>query len=319
MKTNSKKVSVANFNTVFLLGEEERPLLDYFDTILMPALQSGIERKVGNDSYLIMNVKVEKTIEEEYVLTGYIVKKTVLERFSDLDVAGNLIELDDRYSAAPYSIFIIYLKNHRMIFIENQKGSPRLDSFRSTVKHIIDNYVKMRNDELKIQEKELLPIPLVSVVGIPCRNSIERELKDVVKISSISFRFFPLNGDGDDDMAEMFGMISGEIRKKIGSKSGSINYSSPKNISGVIDLVARLNGIVEPTIKVKDKNNAKRTIKNDQFSESMSLNISGNDLQSEIDNSIMEGSKIESIKHVSEENSKIYEKNITKIIPFYKK
>mgnify|MGYP007056183099 CR=1 FL=1 len=60
MKTNSKKVSVANFNTVFLLGEEERPLLDYFDTILMPALHSGIERKVGNDSYLIMNVKVNK-------------------------------------------------------------------------------------------------------------------------------------------------------------------------------------------------------------------------------------------------------------------
>ena len=103
----------------------------------MPALQSGIQRTVNDDKYIIMNTDVVESEEEEYVLTGYIVKKMVLERLSDLDSNGSLVEMDDRYSAAPFSLFVIYLKNHRMIYVENQKGSPKLSSFRSTIKFII--------------------------------------------------------------------------------------------------------------------------------------------------------------------------------------
>lgn len=70
----------------------------------MPALQSGIQRTVNDDKYIIMNTDVVESEEEEYVLTGYIVKKMVLERLSDLDSNGNLVEMDDRYSAAPFSL-----------------------------------------------------------------------------------------------------------------------------------------------------------------------------------------------------------------------
>lgn len=70
----------------------------------MPALQSGIQRTVNDDKYIIMNTDVVESEEEEYVLTGYIVKKMVLERLSDLDSKGNLVEMDDRYSAAPFSL-----------------------------------------------------------------------------------------------------------------------------------------------------------------------------------------------------------------------
>ena len=132
---NEKKVSVANFNIVFMKnGREEYPLLDYFDLVLMPALNSGIERQQGNNTFLLMNVEVKKDANDEYVLTGLIVKSTVLERKSMFDENGVLIERDDVYPTAPFSTFIIYLKNHRMILVENQKGSPALDSFRSTVK-----------------------------------------------------------------------------------------------------------------------------------------------------------------------------------------
>lgn len=172
---NMKKVSVANFNTVFLQENDvEAPLLDYFDTIVMPALNSDIKRNVGDDSYIIMNTEVKQTADEDYVLTGYIVKKTVLERLSDLDEDGNLIELDDRYSAAPFSLFVIYLRNHRMIYVENQKGSPRLSSFRSTIKYIIDTYVKLQNEERNSNGELLLPIPLVNVIDIPSRKSVEK-------------------------------------------------------------------------------------------------------------------------------------------------
>ena len=108
-----KKSSVANFNLVFY-GKDEEPLLAYFDSILMPALTSGITREIGDAKYFLMNVGVEETEEGEYVLRGLIIKQTVLEVKSDLDENGKLIEKDEKYPTAPFSTFVIYLKNHRI-------------------------------------------------------------------------------------------------------------------------------------------------------------------------------------------------------------
>ena len=321
MEKAKKRISVANFNTVFLEDKNiEAPLLEYFDSIIMPALKSGIQKKSGDDSYIIMNVEIqleEKT--ENYVLTGYIVKKTVLERLSDLDENGNLVAMDDRYSAAPFSTFAIFLKNHRMIFVENQKGSPKINSFRSTIKYIIDTYVRTKNEELAKNGEKLLPIPLVNVVGIPSRKSIESELKDVKKINKLTLKFFPLNGDGDNNFSGVFSYLSKETRAILGSKTGSVIYNSPQNTKGVIDLLSEVDGTVEPIINVVDEKRAKKTIRNDAITERMDMNIVGNTLKEEIKNSIIVGSEIDSIKNVSEDNKRIYEENINKIVPFIRR
>lgn len=317
---NMKNVSVANFNTVFLKeNDAEAPLLEYFDSIVIPALQSGIQRTVDDDKYIIMNTEVMEAQNGEYVLRGYIVKKTVLERLSDLDEDGNLIEMDDRYSAAPFSLFIIYLKNHRMIYVENQKGSPKLSSFRSTIKYVIDSYVRKQNRILEENGEPLLPIPLVNVVGIPSRKNLTNELKDVEKINQLTLRFFPLNGDGDIDFSGSLGYLSNEARKILGCKTGEISYNSPSNKQGVINVLTEAEGTVEPIIKVTCENNVRKTIRNDKMSERMKLNISGNSLREEIENSIVEGSKIDSIQYISDENAQIYSDNVCKIIPFVKK
>lgn len=321
MKDKTKKVTVANFNTVFLdenNGDNEMPLLECFDTIVMPALRSGITRKVGDDEYIIMNISVSETKNGDYVLTGYIVKKTILERFSDLDREGNLIELDDKYSAAPYSLFVIYLKNHRMIFVENQKGSPRLSSFRSTIKYIIDTYVKRENAKLD-DDTDKLPTPLVSVIGIPAQNSIEKELNGIKKIDELQLRFFPLNGDGDISFENEISALSNGLRKNLGANNGKIIFNSPKKIDSVIELITRVNGTIEPVIKVTDANGAKKTIKNDKISENIKLKIDGANLQEELDQSISAGLDIDSINVVSNDNEEIYNKFITKIIEFAKK
>ena len=44
---SNKKVQVANCNVVFLEKKEEAPLLKYFDSIILPALQSGIKKETG--------------------------------------------------------------------------------------------------------------------------------------------------------------------------------------------------------------------------------------------------------------------------------
>lgn len=228
-----KKVSVANFNTVFLTNDDddERPLLEYFDTILMPALNSGIIREINGDKYFFMDVHIIEDCPSNYVLTGLIIKKTILEIKSDIDENGQLIELDDKYPSAPFSIFAIYLKNHRMLYVENQKGSPRLGTFRSTVKYVIDRYVRDYN-ALIDNTATKLPIPLVNVIGIPPRKSIERELKDVIKIKKLTLKFYPLNGDGDVKYAGLYNSFIADCRKMLGSKTGETSYNSPKNVDG---------------------------------------------------------------------------------------
>lgn len=311
-----KRVSVANFNTVFLLNEDEHPLLEYFDTILMPALTSNITRTIGDDKYFFMNVNVIEDGESNYILTGLIIKKTILEVKSDINEYGELITLDNKYPSAPFSMFTIFLKNHRMVYVENQKGSPKLDSFRSTIKYVIDRYVREKNITAAENSQEKLPIPLVNVVGIPPRKSIERELKDVSKISSLTLRFYPLNGDGDIDFIGVLNGLSKDFRKVVGSKNGEITYKSPKNIQGVIDMLSKTEGTVEPIIRVEYKNKSKRTIKNDEMTETMELNLNSGTLFDEIQDILIEGKKIDSINYVSEENNNIYERNIGKIIPF---
>ena len=132
-----KEAQVANFNVVF--GENEEPMLNYFDTIIYPAFMSELKRKEKDAEYFFHGVQLLESGICGYVLVGKIVKKTTLEVYSDVDESGRLIEKDERYSSAPYSTFAIYLKNHRMVLVKNQKGSPTLATFRSTANRIIQS------------------------------------------------------------------------------------------------------------------------------------------------------------------------------------
>lgn len=134
MKTNAQ---VANFNVVF--GEDEMPMLDYFDKIVYPALTSGVIRSGTDDDYFLYDVEVISNKREDAAIIGRIVKRTMLDVLSDLNENGVLIEKDEHYTSAPYSTFVIYLRNHRMLYVPNQKGSPTLVNFRTTVAYILKN------------------------------------------------------------------------------------------------------------------------------------------------------------------------------------
>lgn len=316
-KKDVKKVSVANFNVVFMTDTEEKPLLAYFDSIVMPAFNSGITKTTGDSQYLFMDVKIEQDSSMEYVLTGLIVKSTVLEIKSMFDEGGNLISRDDTYPTAPFSTFVIYLKNHRMLLIENQKGSPRLDSFRSTAKHVLDIYVRMRNSELEKNNQSMLPIPIVSIVGIPPRGGIAAQLKKAEKITKLTLKFYPLNGDGDIDFSAVMGGISNKLRRMVGSNRGEVMFLSPQNVDGVVEVVEQSEGTVEPVIRVRyPGNSGDSTIRIDQVSERRRMVVAGNNRNEEMQNMIEQGREIESINYVSGENSNIYLTYQDNIIPF---
>lgn len=311
-----KKASVMNFNLVYYGKDEEKPLLSYFDNIFMPALTSNIVRQTKDAKYFFMNVEVNQDSDGEYVLTGLLVKKTVLEVKSDIDESGKLVEKDDRYPTAPYSMFIIYLKNHRMLYVENQKGSPDIRSFKAAIKFVVNRYVCNMNKVLEENGEEELPIPIINVTGIPVRSKLDEALKDVVKINQLILRFYPLNGD--IDYLVLLDGISEDLRKKVGCKHGEIILKSPENVNGVIEVVSQSDGTVEPIFNVTYSDKRKGKIRNDEVSEKLEMDISGDTLE-EKRSTIEKGKKIKAITYTSENNKKIYEEYQAKIIPFVKR
>ena len=309
-----KKVQVANFNVVFLEEKEEAPLLDYFDTIIMPALQSGIKKINGDTSYLFTDVKIIEDDTEGYILGGNIVKKTIIEIKSDLDADGNLVEKDERYPSAPYSTFAIYLKNHRMLYAQNQKGSPSIKSFSATIKYVLAEYIRQYNRNQE-NEKEL-PFPVINVVGIPRHEDVETALKKVEKITKLTLRFYPLNGD--QDFSGLFGEVLSDLRKSAGSKKGELVLKSPKSIPGVTNIINQSAATVNPIIEVVYPDNTKGKITSDTFSENMEMDFEGDNIQ-KIEEVAKKGKNIESINYMTETHKQIYEKNKNKIIKFLPK
>lgn len=311
MKTVKKNAMIANFNITF--GDEEKPMLDYFDSIVYPAMISDKVRKQEDVEYLLKYVSVTKDIKDEYTLVGNIIKKTILEVKSDLDVDGELIEKDEKYSTAPYSTFAINLKNHRMIFVQNQKGSPTLANFRAMVAFLIRDYVKVKNDS--IEETDKLPYAMVNIVGIPSARSIDGLLENVEKINSLTLRFYPLNGD--IDYSGTFGILSKEMRNEVGSKNGEVVFKSPKLISGVKNVLEKAAGTIDPILKVVTKEKSKVSLKDYQMSEKYELDFEAEqDLIDERKAVVKKMKDISSLQYTNDEHERIYNNNLAKIIPF---
>ena len=302
-----KSAQIANFNVVF--GQGERPMLDFFDTIIYPAFVSGISRSSGENEYLFKNVEIQNN-NENYVLTGKIVKKTVLEIKSDLDSKGELIEKDEKYSSAPYSSFVINLLNHRMIFMLNQKGSPTLSSFRSTVSYVIEEYIKQINKDL--DENEKYEFAITNVVGIPSARSMDELLENVEKVNKLTLKFFPLNGDMD--YSEAFGLMANDVRKELNCKTGSIVFNSPKSIDGIKRILEKAAGTIEPVINVVTKSKSKATLKDYEMSEKYDIEVQENDsFDKETEQLINKTSTINTLKFSNDKHVEIYMKNKGKI------
>lgn len=311
---NKKNAQVANFNIVF--GDKEQPMLDFFDTIIYPAMTSNISRVIDDNKYMFKNIEIVKNEEDVYVLKGILVKKTILEIKSDLDEEGELIEKDEKHSAAPYSVFVINLLNHRMIFMQNQKGSPTIPNFRSTLKYVIDAYINMKNKELSAEQK--LEYALVNVVGIPSAKSMDELLDNVKKINSLTLRFYPLNGD--IDYTEAFGILTTDMRRDVGCKNGEIIFKSPQSIDGIKKLLEKAAGTINPILRVITKEGSKAKLKDYELSEKYELDFEEDtDFEAESVQLMDKMSSIETLTFTNDEHNMIYKRNEEKIIPFVKK
>lgn len=275
-------MTVANVNVVF--GEQEEPMVYHIDDIIIPALTSGIFRESGKKTRFLFNDVSLRHFSGEYVICGLLIKDTILEIQSEYDDEVGLIETDKSMQSAPYSLFMIYLKNHRMVLVKNQKGSPDIRSFKSTFSAVMNIYVSLENKHRKEENAEMLLRPKnIAVTGIKTRQSIKEVLKDVEKIEQVTMKFFPLNGEWD--MNPLMGEID-NVRKNLKSKTGRMIFNSPEDVDAVAEYIEKSEGLVEAQMKVRyssegsayEQNSRRATIKDSQISEDMNIDIK-NDLK----------------------------------------
>lgn len=342
---SKKMIQLANFNIVFLKkqkavvdmssvdsGEKnstqgefntdnELPLLEYFDTIFMPAITSDVKRTLKNRTkYFFQNIQVVQR-EDELLLTGKIVKDTVLVVQSVLNnESGELEPSNQKVRSSPYSVFVIFLRSHRMSYVRNQQGSPTLKNFESLVKFCLDTYIKKKNFKIinetkKDKKQELFPKANVNIEGLPADEQKIRDILDKVdRINTLTLKFYPLNGDVD--LSPQLNGALKELRKQVVSTNGNLVLNSPKSKHGVAEFIAESEGTFHPVLQVTYPDKTKQKITETEITEChpfefTSDNINENDL-------LMETTSMEKLKKVSAENEELYQRNKLKIIPFVK-
>ena len=313
---DKKQMYVADVNTVF--GKNEESLVSHIDDTVLPALTSEyVYRSTEKTKYFFKEVGIRK-LGDEYVLSGLLIKDTILEIKSEYSREEGLKETDKKINSAPYSLFLIYLKNHRMMLIKNQDGSPDIRGFQTAFRNIIKIYIREYNEHLKndasIETKEFLEYPKVNVAGIKTAMNVKEALSGVKKITEMTVNFYPLNAEWD--MQNIFSGIDDKIRKKVGSSKGKIVLRSPKDIDGVAELIEQSEGLVKTNLKVEyrtqnEQNKKRGTIKDNEISAVSDIDVVGDlkDAYGQMDN-IKQG--IASMNVVSQNNVVEYEEFLRK-------
>lgn len=296
-------MSLANFNITF--GKEYDPLLEHFEDIFIPALTSGNVRTKSNDRYLFMNVKVFEISEGEFILSGYFVKDTIVEIRSKHTEKG-LVYTNEMYPSAPFSIFVVFLKNHRALLVKNQKESPDVRSLNATINHILKKYIKDINENREPREK--LPYAQVNIVNLPSKNALIDNLEQVKKVKELVLRFYPLNNDIPVD--DILDGIGNEI-KGVGGSGGRLIVNSPSKKEEIVKLLTETQGMVEPSLTVEYINGGTGRLKNEDFSLAMEVDIPEEvTFKKQIEAIVSYKDSVPEINEVSQENLSWYQKSL---------
>jgi hypothetical protein len=306
--SGEKIIQFANFNITF--GDEAEAMLHHFEDVVYPALTAKFVKVENRDKdneirYSFTDVSVKNACGE-YVLVGNIVKemnysvRTIMQ-------GSELISHSETIPTAPYSRFIVFLKNHRMILIKNEKISPTLSNFQKMVGYAITRLTLERN---KKKNETMIPKATVNIVGIPSNQEINTVLKNVKKIESLNIHYYPLNNDID------FCSMSNEFReqmKLVGSDTSYIRYNSPKSKEGVKSILQNVHGLARIVLKTIGKDGIKRSIEDESFSAKQTIPYTGNLEGTDDEKIINQVINNPEISITSKENEMAYKRNQDKL------
>ena len=303
----NKKMYYANFNITF--GNDSEPMLEHFFDIIYPAMTSGYIRESPNKTgmdFVLTDVKV-KEFDDDMVLVGNYVKNMGYSVNTTME-NGELEEKDMYVPSSPYSRFIIFLQNHRMVLIKNESVSPDVRSFQAHFRKMINNYIHISNLERKKEDN--LPAANINIVDMPFDEEIRNTLKHAKKIEWINFKFFPLNADISP--LQFANDVDQKI-KELEANSANLKINSPRSIETIIKNVQDTSGLAVTSLRLKNSDGSVVRIKEGQFKSDTDIFFDGNINSKDDKYLISQAKKNEKITKTSSENLTLFEKAVDRL------
>ncbi len=311
---SQKNIYFANFNLTFGDGENTEGMLKHFHDVIYPALTSDLVLRSKELGYTFSDVKLIQYKEAEttkYALAGNLIKLMVYKRETSY-AGGEIFKNPASLASEPYSRFVIFLENHRMVLVKNENHSPNIISFQSAVKAIIKMYVRSVNKELRRKRKNgedvvFAQAPAVNIVDMPTNADIDAMFKKIEKITSFRMTFHPLNNE--KPKLSFFDMAQNVV-KGSGSKTANFTVNNPTNLSAVKEIYTEGKAYTNSEIKFLDKNGNKDKITEEGLRSTSTVNIVTELDESSDKSIIVRALENENITIKSPENTKLYEENV---------
>lgn len=287
-------MEVANLTCRSVVGDRE--LLDIFEDYFLPALKSIIvpgSRKSETHSYRFIDLKVEK-IDNNLILHGRLVKSLNIEREQILE-KGKLVDSIETLRSDPSSYFVLFLKNHKLLWLRELKRAPKLNDFKYVLKKVFKTYreeiiglqcekeaksffndSEPSNDEInefkKIERKIYSLFPQLEVEITPLGNNvnISEEFKNFSLITNIKLRALKRNQELGNEYNDLLRLMSETQERSLakdviteirGTKKNSLSIEETQKIA-----INASDGNYEYCIKGYDTENNLVTKKESDFS-----------------------------------------------------
>lgn len=241
-RSRKKTAEFANFICHF--GEQE--LLDHATDIVIPAfLNTQFKRKYGTTDYFLHEcsvVNISHNDEAEPAIAGRFIKDTLLSR-EQIFSAGTIVSNREFMKSAPSAIFLLRLRDHKLIYCRETAHAPSLQEFRSAALTFLrmahETALKLallpfkgKRDETSAEARkrinDSMPEPTLEIVSLSSESSISEFLDQFAKLQKIRFTLVDPNHEID---------MSGFVRKfrqqsdDLGAKSSEITYSNPEGLA----------------------------------------------------------------------------------------
>lgn len=221
-------------------------LLDFANEIVLPAFaDSELSRKYGDTTYIFRSVDVIEIPSAEearaplLVVYGRLIKDTLLTREQFYTPERGLEREEGSLATAPSSFFALILNNHKLMYVPETGQAPALGAFQATLQYFLGikyrEYINARFQELRsgpepTSKKQLyheIPHPVVEVVPLASKESIQEFLRAFEKITRLEFRILPTNQEWQ--MGSTFEAIR-QMRQSLDARDTKLVHQNPAGL-----------------------------------------------------------------------------------------
>jgi hypothetical protein len=221
-------------------------LLDLANEIVLPSFaDSKLSRKYGETTYIFQGVDFVEVSGAEgarvplLVVYGRLIRDTLLTRDQIYTPEGGLERRPGSLPSAPSSFFALILNNHKLMYVPETSQAPSLGMFHATLQyflgikyreHINARFQGLRSGPAPMSKKQLyheIPHPVVEVVPLASKESIEEFLRTFERIKRLEFKILPTNQEWQ--MGSTFEAIR-QMRQSLDARDTKLVHQNPAGL-----------------------------------------------------------------------------------------